>query len=436
MIYFYSTKNKSSKATLKEAVLGGLAEDGGLFMPHAIPEMPKSFFNAMRTLSFKEIAFEVTRALFQDTISPNDLAKIIGNAVDFDAPLKELSEGVYALELFHGPTLSFKDFGARFMAQLVSHFIQQSYQTLNILVATSGDTGSAIAQAFLKVPGIKVWILYPKGKVSWSQEKQLTTLGENITALEVAGTFDDCQNLVKQAFSDPILRSQMHLTSANSINIARLIPQTFYYFNAYSQLKKPSDPLIFSVPCGNFGNLTAGLIAKRMGLPVSKFIAATNINDTVPKYLQTGVFEPHPSKHTLSNAMDVGNPSNFARMLDLYENQPERMRKDVYGESFTDEQTRAVMCQVCEEEGYLLDPHGAVAYLGLQSYLHKSVQKEKINGVFLETAHPAKFAEDVEKITGLKVQIPPRLQEVLTKAKCSIEMSTKYEELRSLLIFE
>lgn len=434
MIYFYSTKNKSSKTSLKEAVLRGLAEDGGLFMPHVISGMPKSFFNTIETLSFKEIAFEVSRVLLQDAITPNDLAKIIGNAINFDAPLKEISEQVYALELFHGPTLSFKDFGARFMAQLMGHFVQQSYQTLNILVATSGDTGSAIAQAFLGVPGIKVWILYPKGKVSSCQEKQLTTIGENITALEVAGTFDDCQSLVKQAFSDPILRSQMHLTSANSINIARLIPQTFYYFNAYARLKKPKDPVVFSVPCGNFGNLTAGLIAKKMGLPVSKFIAATNINDSVPKYLQTGVFEPHASKHTLSNAMDVGNPSNFARMLDLYDHQLERMREDVYGVSFTDDQTCEAMLRVCEEEGYLLDPHGAVAYLGLQSYLKNNTQKT--NGIFLETAHPAKFAEDVEKITNLRVPIPTSLQEVLTKTKSSIEMSTKYEELRSLLIFD
>lgn len=434
MIYFYSTKNKNSKVSLKDAVLRGLAEDGGLFMPHAIPEMPRSFFNDIGALSFQEIAFEVSKTFLQNAIPSNDLSRIIENTINFDAPLLEISSGIYSLELFHGPTLSFKDFGARFMAQLLGYFVQQTYQSLNILVATSGDTGSAIAQAFLKVPGIKVWILYPKGEVSRNQEMQLTTAGENITALEVAGTFDDCQNLVKQAFLDPILRGQLHLTSANSINIARLIPQTFYYFHAYAQLKKPNVPVAYSVPCGNFGNLTAGLLAKRMGLPVSKFIAATNINDSVPKYLQTGIFEPDVSKHTLSNAMDVGNPSNFARMLDLYEHQADTMRKDIYGVSFTDEQTKSAMRHVSEEEKYLLDPHGAVAYLGLQSYMQQNPQNE--TGIFLETAHPAKFAEDVEKITNQKVMIPPGLQEVLTKPKHSIEMTTKYEELRSLLIFE
>jgi threonine synthase len=432
MIRFYSTQDKNVSVSLEEAVMRGLAEDGGLFMPDRIPVMAESFFNEISSLSLPEISYEVSKALLRDAIPANDLKAIIEKAINFDAPLKALSSGVYTLELFHGPTLSFKDFGARFMAQLMGYFARQNDHALNILVATSGDTGSAIAQAFLKVPGIRVWILYPKGKVSWSQEQQLTTMGHNITALEVEGTFDDCQRLVKQAFSDRQLRQQLSITSANSINIARLIPQSFYYFYAYAQIKEPNVPLVFSVPCGNFGNLSAGLLAKKMGLPILKFVAATNINDSVPKYLSSGVFEPHPSKHTLSNAMDVGNPSNFARMLDLYEHQWKEMSSDVVGESFTDSQTKSAMREAFSKYEYLLDPHGAVAYLGLQSFISK--HPGKINGVFLETAHPAKFADDVEKITDQKVHIPERLQKVLAKNKESIILSTKYDDLRNLLI--
>lgn len=412
----------------------GLAEDGGLFMPDHIPQLPDSFFSQIHTLSFSEMAFEVSKALLQGAIPDHDLKKIVDKAISFDAPLKAVSPGVYALELFHGPTLSFKDFGARFMAQLMGYFAQHRDKTLNILVATSGDTGSAIAQAFLKVPGIRVWILYPKGKVSWSQEKQLTTMGHNVAALEVEGTFDDCQALVKQAFSDPSLRQKLALTSANSINIARLIPQTFYYFYAYAQLKDRSLPLVFSVPSGNFGNLTAGLLAKRMGLPVSRFVAATNDNDTVPNYLDTGVFEPRPSKQTLSNAMDVGNPSNFARMLDLYKHHWEKMALDIFGVSFTDSQTESIMREVFAKHGYLLDPHGAVAYLGLITFLAQ--HPGKANGIFLETADPAKFADDVERITGQKAPIPDRLKAMLSKEKQSITISSQYEELKALLLKE
>lgn len=432
MTHFYSTQDKHIRVSLKEAVMRGVAEDGGLFMPDHIPLMPDSFFTQISSLSFSEIALEVSEILLKDTIPVDDLKKIVDAAINFDAPLKRLSSEIYALELFHGPTLSFKDFGACFMAQLMGYFLQHRDQTLHLLVATSGDTGSAIAQAFLNVPGIQVWILYPKGKVSLIQEKQLTTMGHNITALEVDGSFDNCQSLVKQAFSDHTLRQKISLTSANSINIARLIPQTFYYFYAYAQLKEQNVPLVVSVPCGNFGNLVAGLLAKKMGLPITQFVAATNINDSVPKYLNSGIFEPHPSKHTLSNAMDVGNPSNFGRLLDLYEHQREKMTFDIFGASFTDEQTQSAIQDVFAKYRYILDPHGAVAYLGLQSFLAKC--SGKVNGVFLETAHPAKFADEVEKIINQKVPIPHRLQEVLSKEKQSIVLSTDYKDLRQLLL--
>lgn len=434
MIYFYSTHNRSLRASLKEAVMKGLAEDGGLFMPDNIPRLPHLFFSQMDRLSFAEIAFEISQVLLQDAISSDDLKKIVEKSMTFDAPLKEISSNIYSLELFHGPTLSFKDFGARFMAQLMEYFTRNSDQTLHILVATSGDTGSAIGNAFLNVPGIRVWILYPKGKVSEIQEKQLTTLGNGITALEIEGSFDDCQTLVKQAFSDQDLRKKLSLTSANSINIARLIPQSFYYFYAYAQLKKQNDglPIVFAVPSGNFGNLTAGLLAKAMGLPVNKLVAATNINDSIPKYLHSGLFQPHPSHHTLSNAMDVGNPSNFARMLDLYQSEWKHMRQEIIGVSFTDEQTISAIRDVYSKYHYLMDPHGAVAYLGLHSYLR--THPEKIQGVFLETAHPAKFADEVEKMIGKHIPIPENLQKVLKKEKHSLVTSPKYEDFRRLLL--
>lgn len=429
---FYSTHGKSTKVSLEEAVMRGLAEDGGLYMPECFPMLPESFFHKISNLPFLEIAFEVSKVLLQGSLPLHELKAILEKALTFDAPLVEISPKIYTLELFHGPTLSFKDFGARFMAQLMGYFVKQKNQKLNILVATSGDTGSAIAQAFLHVPGIHVWILYPKGKVSHSQEKQLTTIRHNITALEVDGVFDDCQSLVKKAFSDNSLRKKLALTSANSINIARLIPQSFYYFYAFAQLKDSHHPLVISVPCGNFGNLTAGLFAKKMGLPVSRFIAATNVNDVVPRYLQTGIFEPMPSKKTLSNAMDVGNPSNFARMLDLYQHEWDKMRQDIFGASFTDSQTESIMRKVFSETGYLLDPHGAVGYLGLLRFWDE--HPEKGNGIFLETAHPAKFADDVERITAQKVTIPDRLKAVLSKEKHSIQLRAKYEDLKELLL--
>lgn len=420
----YSTQKQSKNVSLKEAVLKGLADDGGLYMPEHLPRMPETFFQNIFQLSLPEIGYEVGKALLQNAIPDKALKDIVEKAIHFDAPLKVITPRIAALELFHGPTLSFKDFGARFMAQLVRYFMED--KPLHILVATSGDTGSAIAHAFLKMDNIKVWILYPKGKVSWIQEQQLTTMGHNITALEIEGTFDDCQRMVKEAFRDQELRQKLTLTSANSINIARLIPQTFYYFYAYAQAKRP---LVISVPSGNFGNLMAGLLAKKMGLPIHRFVAATNINDTVPRYLSTGHFEPRPSLQTLSNAMDVGNPSNFARLLDMYGNL-DKMRQDIIGYRFTDSETEAAIRAVFHEQKYLLDPHGAVGYLGLKSFLK---QHPDWHGVFLETAHPAKFAEDIERIIGEKIEMPERLQKFLSQKKQSVLLSKEYAALRDLL---
>lgn len=420
----YSTQKQSKDVSLKEAVLNGLAEDGGLYMPADIPRLPDAFFQSIFQLSLPEIGFEVSRALFQGSIPDADLEAIVSRAIYFNAPLKAITPHIASLELFQGPTLSFKDFGACFMAQLVHYFIQD--KPLHILVATSGDTGSAIAHAFLKMANIKVWILYPKGKVSWIQEQQLTTMGHNITALEINGTFDDCQRLVKGAFNDKDLRQKLTLTSANSINIARLIPQTFYYLYAYAQAKKP---LVISVPSGNFGNLMAGLLAKKMGLPVHSFVASTNINDTVPRYLSTGLFEPRASLQTLSNAMDVGNPSNFARLQDLYGGL-ENMRQQIVGYRITDSETEEAIREVFQEHGYLLDPHGAVGYIGLKACLK---QHPEWHGVFLETAHPAKFADDMQRIIGQKIEIPERLQAFLSKKKQSVLLDKDYKSLRNLL---
>lgn len=431
MMHFYSTRHRAQKASLSEAVLWGLAPDGGLFMPDRIPRLNQAFIDNLSAYSFAEIAYQVALNLLQETIPPTDLHTIIERSLTFDAPVVRLDDHLYSLELFHGPTLSFKDFGARFMAQLMAYLNRHQEQPLHILVATSGDTGSAVAHGFLDVPGIKVWILYPKGQVSDIQEKQLTTMGHNVTALEVEGTFDDCQALVKQAFQDVELCQRVRLTSANSINIARLIPQSFYYFYAYAQCHQKASPLVFSVPSGNFGNLTAGLLAKRMGLPIERFIAATNLNDSVPRYLDKGIFQPHPSKRTLSNAMDVGNPSNFARLLDLYENNLESIQQDIFGRSFSDEQTQIALKELYEHYDYVADPHGAVAYLGLKAYQQ---QVKKTAGIFLETAHPAKFLSTVEAVIGEKTTIPERLAQVLNKEKQTIMLANDYSQLKDLLI--
>ncbi len=403
----YSIKNPSHIVDLKTAVLQSLSPDGGLYMPTEIPKFPPEFFH--QNLTFQEIAFQVAKKLIGSDVSEDVLKEIVYDSVNFDAPVVHLKENIYALELFHGPTLAFKDFGARFMSRLTRHFEKGQ---ITVLVATSGDTGSAVAQGFYKIPNTKVILLYPSGKVSHIQEQQLTTLGENIHALEVDGTFDDCQRMVKEAFLDP----DLHLTSANSINIARLIPQTFYYFYAYFQLKKP---LVFSVPSGNFGNLTAGLIAQKMGLPVEKFIAAVNTNETFPEYLRTGEFKPKPSVKTISNAMDVGNPSNFPRVLKLNEN-------DILSASFSDQQTKEAILEIAPY--YTLDPHGAVAYLGLKKFL-----KPNQTGVLLETAHPAKFADILEPILNKKIEIPERLKSCLKKEKKSVKIRPEFEDLKKFL---
>ena len=427
----YSTKNKSNTVSLKEAVFKGLPPDNGLYMPETIPTLSDGFFKHLKQYSFQEIGFEVCKALFQGCIPEMDIQEIIQASITFPAPLVDLDDSKKVLELFHGPSLAFKDFGARFMAQLMSYFNKENERELVILVATSGDTGGAVAAGFYETPGIKVVILYPSGKVSHLQEKQLTTLGHNISAIEVDGTFDDCQALVKQAFLDKGLNDRIRLSSANSINIARLIPQSFYYFEAYKQLNTSNKKTVFCTPSGNFGNLTAGIFAKRMGLNVHQFIAATNINDVVPEYLSTGVFSPRPSSRTLSNAMDVGNPSNFARMIDLFGSTWNNIKSEIKGYAFTDEETKAGMREVFNKYNYMIDPHGAVGYLALQEY-----QKHNSDtmGIVLETAHPSKFLSDVETILNKKVDIPERLAILANKPKDAHSMANSFDTFKGWLI--
>lgn len=426
---FYSTNHKSLQVTLREAVLKGQAGDGGLFMPETIPPLRPDFLESIHSRSLSEVALEVSRCLLGNEVPEKELDTIL-KRLDFDAPLVTLENDLHVLELFHGPTLAFKDFGARFMAGLMSYFIRNEDLELTILVATSGDTGSAVANGFLDAPGIQVIVLYPGSKVSEIQEKQMTTLGQNITALEIAGTFDDCQRLVKQAFPDPDLNRKLLLTSANSINIARLVPQSFYYFRGYAQLPDHASDVVISVPSGNFGNLTAGLIAKRMGLPVARFIAATNTNDVVPQYLLTGIFEPRPSKQTLSNAMDVGNPSNFARMLDLFGHDRAAMNADLWASSHSDEETRAAIGEAYGKYGYLFDPHGAIGYLAFRKFRSQS----PCCGIIMETAHPAKFQDIVESSAGVTVAIPDRLRACLAKQKLSIPLSNNFVDLKNYLL--
>ena len=426
---FYSTNNSKHLVSLEEAVIKGLAPDNGLYMPEKIPTFSQEFFNSLSEKSFREIAFAVAKEFVGEDVSSDQLKGIVDHTIGFDAPLVEVEKNIFALELFHGPTLAFKDFGARFMSQMLGHFAKQQNREIVILVATSGDTGSAVANGFLGVEGTRVIVLYPKGKVSDIQEKQFTTLDKNITALEVDGTFDDCQSLVKQAFLDQELNKKFFLTSANSINIARLIPQSFYYFYAWSRLPKNKN-VVFSIPSGNFGNLTAGLIAKRMGLPIQHFIAATNINDIVPHYLTTKEFSPRSSASTISNAMDVGNPSNFARMLDLFHNTHSEMKSLIAGYSFTDEDTRNAMKEVFKKSNYTLDPHGAIGYLGLKKY--QSQNPDSV-GVFLETAHPAKFLDVVESTLQTKVEIPDGLRYFLSRKKTSIACNADFNSFKNLL---
>ena len=429
---YYSTNRKVSGVSLEDAVVKGLAEDKGLFMPDSIKRLPPSFFETIEKLTFQEIAYVVADAFFGEDVEAGALKKIVYETLNFDVPLVHVVDAVYSLELYHGPTLAFKDVGGRFMSRLLGYFIQkQSKDRVNVLVATSGDTGSAVANGFLGVEGIHVYVLYPKGLVSPIQECQFTTLGQNITALEVDGTFDDCQALVKSAFMDEELNQKMKLTSANSINVARFLPQSFYYFYAYAQLKRlgKADNVVMCVPSGNFGNITAGLFAKRMGLPVQRFIAANNRNDIFLQYLQTGDYKPRPSVSTIANAMDVGDPSNFARVLDLYGGSHEAIVKEISCVSYNDEQIAETLKACYSETGYLLDPHGACGFRALKEGL-----KENETGVFMETAHPAKFLETVENIIGEKVEIPLKLQEFMKGEKKSLPLSKEFSEFKNYLL--
>lgn len=429
---YYSTNGKAAKATLEEAVVKGLAPDKGLYMPESIKQLPKSFYDTIETKNFHEIAYTVADAFFGEDVEAGSLKQIVCDTLSFDVPAVKVKENIYSLELFHGPTLAFKDVGARFMSRLLGYFVRkEGAKEVNVLVATSGDTGSAVANGFLGVDGIHVFVLYPKGKVSPIQECQFTTLGKNITAIEVDGTFDDCQALVKNAFMDPELNAKHKLTSANSINVARFLPQSFYYFYAYAQMKKlePGKEVVICVPSGNFGNITAGLFGKKMGLPVKRFIASNNSNDVFYEYLQTGQYNPRPSVQTLANAMDVGDPSNFARVLALYGQDIEAIRSDISGARFGDEEIAETIRRCYRETGYLLDPHGACGYGALEAGL-----KPGETGVFLETAHPTKFLEKVEEITGEQFEIPERLQAFMRGTKQSEPLSKEFGDFKSFLL--
>ena len=430
---YYSTNGNAPIADLHKAVVKGLAEDRGLYMPEKIKQLPKDFFDNIDKMSFQEIAYTVADAFFGEDVEADALKKIVYDTLSFDCPVVKVKDDIYTLELFHGPTLAFKDVGARFMARLLQYFIRQENGKgqVNVLVATSGDTGSAVANGFLGVDGIHVYVLYPKGKVSPIQECQFTTLGKNITAIEVDGVFDDCQALVKNAFMDAELNQHMKLTSANSINVARFLPQAFYYFNAYARMKAlgKADNLVMCVPSGNFGNICAALFGHKMGLPIARFIAANNANDIFYNYLQTGRYEPKPSKQTLANAMDVGDPSNFARIYDLYGKSHERISSLIGGATYSDEQIRQTMRQCYEETGYILDPHGACGYQALVDGL-----KPGEVGVFCETAHPAKFKEKVDDILGIDVDIPARLRAFMQGQKQSVPMTKDFADFKQYLM--
>ena len=430
---YYSTNGKAPIANLHKAVVKGLAEDRGLYMPESIKPLPKEFFDTIETKTFQEIAYTVADAFFGEDVEAEALKKIVYDTLSFDCPVVQVNDNIFTLELFHGPTLAFKDVGARFMARLLQYFIRMEGkgEQVNVLVATSGDTGSAVANGFLGVDGIHVYVLYPKGKVSPIQECQFTTLGRNITAIEVDGVFDDCQALVKSAFMDAELNQHMKLTSANSINVARFLPQAFYYFNAYARMKAlgKADNLVMCVPSGNFGNICAALFGHAQGLPVKRFIAANNANDIFYNYLQTGQYEPKPSVQTLANAMDVGDPSNFARIYDLYGKSHERISALISGATYTDDQIRQTMRQCYEETGYILDPHGACGYQALADGL-----QEGEVGIFCETAHPAKFKEKVDEILGIDVEIPERLAAFMKGEKQSVEMSKDFGDFKQYLL--
>ena len=473
---YYSTNGKAPLADLRKAVVKGLAEDRGLYMPERINKLPKAFIDDMPTMSFQDIAYNVAAAFFGEDIDLDGLQDLVYDTLSFDCPVVKVKENIYALELFHGPTLAFKDVGARFMARLLQFFVRngsvcgvdnaangtdKAAKTVNVLVATSGDTGSAVANGFLGVEGIHVYVLYPKGKVSPIQECQFTTLGQNITAIEVDGVFDDCQALVKNAFMDEELNHHLMLTSANSINVARFLPQAFYYFNAAARLREKlivksekfatatetaeANSSLFNlpynltmcVPSGNFGNICAALFGHQMGLPVKRFIAANNANDVFYKYLQTGQYEPKPSKQTLANAMDVGDPSNFARIINLYsengklspEETHQRITSLISGATYSDEQIKETMRKCYAETGYILDPHGACGYRALEEQL----QLGEV-GIFCETAHPAKFKEKVDEILGIDVAIPDRLAAFMKGEKQSVPMSKDFADFKAYLM--
>jgi len=432
MMNYYSTNNINLKVSFRDAVMKGLSPDGGLFMPEYIPQLNADFINNLQKHSIQEIGFEVAKLFVDGEIPERDIKVIIDDAINFDAPLIELDNKLSVLELFHGPTLAFKDFGARFMARTMSYFLRDENEELNILVATSGDTGSAVASGFYGVEGINVYLLYPSGKVSTIQEKQLTTFDKNITALEVDGTFDDCQKLVKEAFVDDVINSKMRLSSANSINVARLIPQSFYYFNGYKQLKDNSKNVIVSVPSGNLGNLTAGLIAKRMGLPINKFIGATNSNSVFTEFIQSGSYVPRPSVKTLSNAMDVGAPSNLARIQALY-NEHSIILKDVASNTHNDDQTIEMIRKIYKKYNYIIDPHGAVGMLALDQYLAEE-GIEEYSAMVVETAHPAKFKDSVDAALDINVDLPEALKKCISKEKKAIKLSNEYSEFKEYLL--
>ena len=429
---YYSTNKNAPLADLHKAVVKGLAEDRGLYMPEQIKMLPKSFFDNIQDMSFQELSYVVADAFFGEDVEAEALKQIVYDTLAFETPVVQVDGRIFALELFHGPTLAFKDVGARFMARLLQYFIrQEGKEQVNVLVATSGDTGSAVANGFLGVDGIHVYVLYPKGKVSKIQESQFTTLGKNITAIEVDGVFDDCQALVKNAFMDEELNKHMKLTSANSINVARFLPQAFYYFNAYAQMKKmgKADNMVMCVPSGNFGNITAALFGHQMGLPIKRFIAANNANDIFYQYLQTGIYDPKPSKQTLANAMDVGDPSNFARIYDLYGGSHVKVTSLISGATYSDEQIRETVLACYKQTGYILDPHGSCGYRALQEGL-----KDGEYGVFCETAHPAKFKETVDSITKGDVEIPERLAAFMRGKKESVPMSKEFNDFKAFLM--
>ena len=430
---YYSTNKKAPLANLEKAVVKGLAEDRGLYMPEHIKQLPAEFFDNIQDMTFQELSYIVADAFFGKDVDADSLKKIVYDTLSFDCPVKKVTDNIYSLELFHGPTLAFKDVGARFMARLLQYFIKKEGETkeVNVLVATSGDTGSAVANGFLGVEGIHVYVLYPKGKVSPIQECQFTTLGKNITAIEVDGVFDDCQALVKNAFMNEELNKHMKLTSANSINVARFLPQSFYYFNAYARMKAlgKADNLVMCVPSGNFGNICSALFGRKMGLPVKRFIAANNANDIFYNYLQTGEYNPKPSKQTLANAMDVGDPSNFARIYDLHNGDHKSIIEYISGATYSDEQIRAAMKECKQITGYILDPHGACGYQALKEQL----QPDEI-GVFCETAHPAKFKDTVEGIIHDEVVIPDRLAAFMKGTKQSVQLSKDFEDFKKYLL--